>query len=161
MNSLIIFVAQYLIFIIGVCFVLYGAFRVPKGEQKTFLFTKVCALVIGLVLAEIAGTLYFSPRPFVLDNTVPLFPHIASNGFPSNHTVIACLLALLLWRYNRKVSVVLLVLAVMVGLARVIANVHHVQDIVAGVLVAGIAVAVTHLLVASTLAHKRRLQERE
>src|SRR4051794_38102645 len=95
--------------------------------------------VLGLVVLGlgiwVAGRLHVDPRPFVQDpSTVPLFPHPADNGFPSDHAAAAGLLTALVLRHRRALGVLVGVAAVLVAAARVAAHVHHVQDVVAGLL---------------------------
>lgn len=159
MDTLVIFVAQYLIFIIAISFLGYSLLRVPKGERKVLLVSLLCALVIAAVLVKLAGAIHVSPRPFVLDHIPPLFPHIANNGFPSDHTVFGSILALLLLRYNRRLAIILFVLSLMVGLARVIANVHHLQDVVAAIIIAVLTVVLATLITDYTFAKLGTLKQ--
>lgn len=100
------------------------------------------SLTAGLVLA--AGLIHQDPRPFVVDPSHPaLFPHAADNGFPSDHTAYAATVALLIAGFRRRLGLALLAITVIGGLARVAANVHHLQDVAAGVVIAILAVAVT------------------
>lgn len=109
-------------------------------------------LTAGLVLA--AGLVHQDPRPFVVDPSHPaLFPHSADNGFPSDHTAYAAAVAFLIAGFRRRLGLALLVMAVIGGLARVAANVHHLQDIAAGVVIAILAVAVTTAVF--TLVHRQ------
>jgi len=64
------------------------------------------------------------------------------NGFPSDHTTLAATVALLVMGYRKLLGAVLLAASFLVGAARIAAHVHHVQDIVAGVLIAALAVGI-------------------
>jgi membrane-associated phospholipid phosphatase len=55
---------------------------------------------------------------------------------------VAATLALLVMAYRRWLGALLLTGSVLLGAARVAAHVHHVQDIVAGVLIAALAVGI-------------------
>ncbi len=103
-------------------------------------------LAVGLTAALVlaAGLVHQDPRPFVVDPSQPaLFPHSADNGFPSDHTAYAAAVALLIAGFRRRLGLALLFMAVVGGLARVASNVHHLQDVAAGVVIAILAVAVT------------------
>jgi membrane-associated phospholipid phosphatase len=68
--------------------------------------------VIGLVVVGIGiwltGQLHTNPRPFVHDPaSTPLFPHSADNGFPSDHSAAAALIAVLVARYRRALGALL------------------------------------------------------
>ncbi|MEO7058546.1 MAG: phosphatase PAP2 family protein [Lapillicoccus sp.] len=96
------------------------------------------ALAAGLVW--LAGQLHTDPRPFVHDPSHPAqFAHAADNGFPSDHTTFAVAAAVVVMVVRRRTGMLLAVLGIAGGMARVAANVHHVQDIVAAVVIACIA----------------------
>jgi undecaprenyl-diphosphatase len=118
----------------------------PRPEKVAVAVEMVVGLVAMGVLVKAAGALHTDPRPFVVDPSVhPWFSHPADNGFPSDHTAIGCVTAFVVLRHRRAAGVGLLVLAVVVGAARVLAHVHHVEDIVAGVGI-GLLAAVTGVL---------------
>lgn len=145
-DSLIVAVAQYLPFAV----VLAGAviwLLLGNRDKVALAGQAVLALVAVLLLILLAAAVHTDPRPFVVDSSVrPLFAHPADNGFPSDHTALAMTVALLVGLYRRWVGAVLVVASVLVGVARVAAHVHHTQDIVAGLVIAVIAVAVAALL---------------
>jgi len=89
---------------------------------------------------KIATTLHQDPRPFVRDHVHPYFASSTDNGFPSDHTAFSALIACIVLRYNRWLGVALAGLAVLIGTARVISGVHHGQDIVGGLVIAGLGV---------------------
>nr|WP_281371761.1 phosphatase PAP2 family protein [Petropleomorpha daqingensis] len=97
--------------------------------------------------------MHADPRPFVQNPSLhPLFPHPRDNGFPSDHAAAAGLLTALVLRYRRGVGVLVGVGAVLVAAARVAAHVHHLQDVVAGLLIGlaagGLAILLTTVVVA-------------
>lgn len=74
----------------------------------------------------------------------PLFPHSIDNGFPSEHVLLAIIVAGVVFAYNRKLGVILAILGLVVGSARVLANVHHPIDIIGGVTIALISIFCAH-----------------
>jgi membrane-associated phospholipid phosphatase len=142
MNTLIVDVAQYLIFVLAV-----AAGIVWLTRNRPEKWTLAASAVVGLALVGIgiwlAAALHTDPRPFVSDpHSAPLFPHPADNGFPSDHSAAAALLTVLVLRYQRLVGVLIAVGAVLVAVARVAAHVHHAQDVVAGLAIGALAGAV-------------------
>jgi membrane-associated phospholipid phosphatase len=143
MDALIVAVAQYLIFLILLAAGIIWLF-LPRHDKVGLGVQTIVSLVIALVLVALAAAIHTDPRPFVLDpSTKALFAHPADNGFPSDHTTVAATVALLVMTYRRMLGAVLLAASILVGAARVAAHVHHDQDIVAGVLIAVVAVGVT------------------
>ena len=92
----------------------------------------VLALAVAGVLIVVTSAIWTDPRPFMVDGVAPAFPHGADNGFPSDHTAAAAVVAGLVLAYRRRVGILLMLLAVVVGLSRVAARVHHVPDIIGG-----------------------------
>jgi len=140
-HTLVVLAAQDLLFLLAA---LAGvAWLLLDRAGKLLLALEA---VIGLVLVGagiwVAAHLHTDPRPFVSDGTPALFPHPADNGFPSDHSAAAGLLAVLVARHRRVLGALVAAGAVVVAWARVAAHVHHAQDVVAGLgigLLAGLA----------------------
>ena len=143
MDTLIVAVAQYLPFLIPVVAGIIWLF-LPRQDKFGLAVQAVVALVIAVLLIQLAAATLADPRPFVVDPSIrPLFTHPPDNGFPSDHTTLAATVAFLVMIYRRWLGAALLAASVLVGVARVAAHVHHGQDIVGGVLIAVVAVGVT------------------
>jgi undecaprenyl-diphosphatase len=99
----------------------------------------VIAVLIAVILAKIAGSLYFHPRPFVTEHIKPLVSHGADNGFPSEHTIAAMTLATVIYFYRKKFAAIAFLLAIFVGLGRVLAHVHSPIDIAGGLIIGLVA----------------------
>jgi membrane-associated phospholipid phosphatase len=148
MDSLIVATAQYLPLGIPLAAGVVWLF-LPRRDKFGLAVKTIASLVFVVVLIKLGAAIYTDPRPFVVDPSVkPLFAHAADNGFPSDHTTVAATVALLVMTYRRRLGAVLLGLSMVAGAARVAAHVHHVQDIIAGLLIAAVVVGV----VASTWA---------
>lgn len=103
--------------------------------------------VVG-VLIIVAAAIHTDPRPFVVDHTLhPLFAHGADNGFPSDHSAAAGVLTVFAWRLRALAGVILTGCAGLVAAARVAAHVHHVQDVVAGLLLGALAAVIAIAIV--------------
>ena len=135
MNTIIIFGAKYLI-IIPVILTVYFFWKQDSREKKCFLIFASISLPLTFILVLIANHLIYDPRPFVVGNFIPLIPHIPDNGFPSDHTVLIAALAALVYFFNKKWSLPIWVLAVLVGWARIAAGVHHVSDVIGSLAIA-------------------------
>lgn len=139
MNTVIVDVAQYLLWVL-----VAAAALVWLTVDRAGKVVLAAQAVVGLVLVGIgiwlAGHLHTDPRPFVHDpHSTPLFPHAADNGFPSDHSAAAGLLTALVARYRRVVGALVGIGAVLIAWARVAAHVHHLQDVVAGLLIGVVA----------------------
>lgn len=145
-SYVIIFGAQYLIFFIALIAIIYFVSQ-PRARQKELIIFSVITLPIIYVVARIAGWVQYNPRPFVVGNFIPLVAHKNTNGFPSDHTLLSAAIAVIIYYFNKKLGLLLLVLAILVGLARVAAGVHHLIDIVASLIIAVIVGFLVHRLI--------------
>ncbi len=75
----------------------------------------------------------------MVEHVQPLITHAADNGFPSDHTLLTMTIASILFLYNKRLGIVLAILAVIVGYSRVLAKVHHPVDIFGSIVIAIIA----------------------
>jgi len=142
-DGLIVAVAQYLPFLIPVVAGIIWLF-LPRQDKVGLAVQAVVALVIAVLLIQLAAATHADPRPFVVDPSIrPLFAHPPDNGFPSDHSTLAATVAFLVMIYRRWLGAALLAASVLVGVAQVATHVHRGQDIVAGVLIAVVAVGVT------------------
>jgi membrane-associated phospholipid phosphatase len=138
-NVLIVAVAQYLLFGMALLAGLAWLTLDRGGKLQLAVEAALGLALVGLGI-WIAGSLHVDPRPFVQDpSTVSLFPHPADNGFPSDHAAAGGLLTALVVRHRRTLGVLVGIGAVLVAAARVAAHVHHVQDVVAGLLLGLVA----------------------
>ena len=137
-EHIVIFFAEYLHLIVAVIagFVFLG-YR-HRHLQKQIVLTAVISAVLALGIDKLLNQLIYSPRPFVVDGIVPLFSHVADNGFPSEHTLFATVIAGIVFLYQRNIGFLLLLFALLIGIARVIASVHHMIDIF-GALIIGLS----------------------
>jgi len=82
----------------------------------------------------------------VSHHLLPLIPHAADNGFPSDHALLAAFLAFTMFLYSRRASLLLLIIAVLIGWARVATHIHSPIDIVGSFVIAGLSVIIVHLI---------------
>lgn len=135
MNLIIILCAKYLFIVIGLIAIIYWLKLTNKRKLEVVTFGIITALV-AFLLAKIGGAIFYNARPFVVDNVVPLFTHIADNGFPSDHTLFSAVIAVTMYSASKKLGLILGGLSVVVGMSRVLALVHHPIDIVGGLVFA-------------------------
>lgn len=136
---LVIFSAKYL-FLVSIILALIIFAITPR--KKDLLKLSVLTLPLSFILAKLASLIFYNPRPFVVENIQPLIPHGADNGFPSDHTLLAMTIAVVLLQFHKKLGLVLLVVGLIVGVSRVMVRVHHPIDILAST---ATAFAVTYL----------------
>jgi len=139
-DFIFIFGAKYLyLFVVIVAFAWFLC--QPRPKQKEFIIFICICLPLIFVLSEIAGRLYYSPRPFVLGQFEPLIYHKPDNGFPSHHTLLVSTISAVIFIFNKRIGLLLWGVSFFVGISRVYTGVHHAVDIAAGVLIPVISVA--------------------
>ena len=145
MNNFVAFIAQYL-FLASPILVLYAWVIRNKKEQvfhwTYFVFTILLAGLFGYV----GGHLYFHARPFIVTGIAPLFAHAADNSFPSDHTLLTAAIASGLWVISKRINIMAWLIAILVGIARVMAGVHWPVDIIGSMVMAILAGAVSFFM---------------
>src|SRR6266850_2205530 len=94
-----------------------------------YLWYAIIGLAVVYVVSMIGGALYDDPRLCVLGHFSPLVPHKPNNGFPSDHVLWSAATAAIIFPSNRYQSIILWLLTILVGAARVHAGIHHPIDI--------------------------------
>ena len=145
MHAIVTFIAQYLLFILIAIAGIYWLKQDNIAKLK-IAFIGIVGSLIALILMKIGAALFYDPRPFVTHNVIPYFQHAADNGFPSDHTSLAAVLAVTLFFASRKLGIALLIGAILVGSARVVAHVHSPIDIIGGLVIGIVSVYVSHSL---------------
>ncbi|SRR5260221_3053092 len=155
MNFLIIFSAKYLIALSVLGLVVYF-FTSKKLDRKRFLIYFGLVCVFSFIIAKISSYFIYDPRPFVVNHFMPLIPHANDNGFPSDHTLLAMAIAMSVYfynievvtsfAYNKKWGIGLFILGVLIGLSRVVAGVHHIEDILGSIVIAGVVAVVINYI---------------
>jgi undecaprenyl-diphosphatase len=105
--------------------------KIKKEEVLHAIFAFVLAWIIAEIVKQIAHT----QRPLWLNG----HGHLTLTGlslhdgaFPSAHSAAAFALATTIWLHDRRIGWIYLVCAAVVGIARVLANVHYPVDIFGG-----------------------------
>ena len=143
MDSIFVFGAKYL-YLLALVVALVWFLRLPKEKKKEALLFGVIALPAVYVAAKIASWLYVDPRPFVVGHFTPLVPHAPDNGFPSDHTLLVSAIAAIIFPFDRKTSVLVWIIAVLVGISRVYVGIHHPIDVVGSIVIAIAASAIAY-----------------
>ena len=109
--------------------------------KKEQVLHALLAAGIAWGVAQIIKDLFPTVRPFELNGLIPLTLFPSSDGaFPSGHSAAAFALAATIWLTDKKVGSAFVVLALIVGVARVWGNVHYPVDILGGAIL-GVATA--------------------
>lgn len=154
MHEVVIIVAKYFI-VLSALIALYVWLRLSTNDKKRFIIQGIIGGIIALILAEVGKHIYNDPRPFVVGHFTPYFSHGTDNGFPSDHTLLTSFLGFLVICYRKNIGWILLVIAALIGAARVIAGVHHVVDIIGAFVFAGIGALIAGWAVNKIIKNKK------
>jgi undecaprenyl-diphosphatase len=134
-DSLAIFFAQGFIWILGIAAISIVIFLYRRRPLSKIFFFGLGTFVLSYICLLLIQYLYFRPRPFVALKINPLIDLSTQNpSLPSFHTILAFIIALVVYAVNKKWGIVFLVFATLVGLARVLVGVHWFSDVLASVI---------------------------
>ncbi len=134
-----IFCAQYLIYIVGVMFLVAVAReRNRKKQMYLFLFGIAGEVIARGFIAEAFYFIYNHARPFVELSITTLVHHAPTASFPSGHAVFSFFLAFSLFLYNKKWGWAATIMAILIAWGRVAVGIHWPADVIGGALIAGL-----------------------
>ncbi len=118
-------------------------------SRKLVLMTFIGLIISRGILAEILKLVIIRPRPFLVYPAVTqlIFKEYES-AFPSGHAAAVFGMATVIYFYNRKAGVGLMVLGLLIGAARVAGGVHYPTDIIGGAVVGILAGLIVHYVIA-------------
>src|SRR5690348_9031192 len=148
MDSLMIFAATYLVYMLVVASIVYVLFQ-KRDIQKRMVVFAIISLPITYLLAKIAGKLFYDPRPFVIQHITPLIPHAPTNGFPSDHALISFAVAWIVFLHNKKFGIIFFLGALIVGIGRVYVRVHSPIDIIGSLVISSVVAILTDYVLKS------------
>lgn len=143
MNLLIVLAAKYL-FLISI--LILAVYFLKTKFKKQFAILTLTSFALSFVIAKSSSIFIKDPRPFMVENVKPLIAHTAGNGFPSDHTLLTMAIASIIFTYNKKLGIVLFIIALLVGIARVLAKVHHPVDIAGSIIIATVSTYIAYLV---------------
>lgn len=135
-----LFLGEYLIYFLGimavVLIVLSKNTKEDKGKWLVVLFLACC--LSNLVASPLIHFFYKTPRPFmVLTEIINYKDYLKiaeyNTSFPSGHTSLAFAVAVVLFLKNKRNGSLLLILAILIGIGRILMGVHWPLDIMGGI----------------------------
>ena len=112
-----------------------------SNKKNEALFAGYSA-TLGVLINILIGLFYFHPRPFDVNLGITLIKHSSDSSFPSDHTTFTLSIALMLLSFNsaKKLSLFLVILALLCGVSRIYVGIHWPFDIVGAVIVSFVSV---------------------
>ena len=129
------------IFVIAV---LSFALLIPRKKWLFWGWRIVAAGITSYATAKIIGFFYQPEtlRPFEKLGVEPLAAFLPNPGFPSDHMLFATFLLWAVWfsTKNKPVTITLVALTVLMGIARVLALVHTPADVIGGAIIGSVGI---------------------
>ena len=155
---LIVFFAEtfgYIMVVVAFIYLLYhtdGVFNYRKPflqwrNKFKEIFLVFFSSVFAWVLAEILKHFIVSPRPFLyFQNLTPLFVHGGMDSFPSGHAMFFSALAMSLYFIHKRIGILFIFVALVVGLARIASGIHFPIDIFTGYILGSVIALIFNLI---------------
>ncbi len=156
---LIVFGAKYLYIVVGLIAITVFFLSSILIKNKLLLHAAV-VFPISYLLSKLFGYFIQSPRPFIVSHIKPLIDASTDNGFPSDHTLLAMAVASVIFVYNRKVGSLLILLAILVGLSRVLVGVHHPIDVIGSIVISVFTTYIVHTYLFKYLGKKLQVNKK-
>jgi undecaprenyl-diphosphatase len=143
-DSLAVFAAEYMPVVVILALIYLW---IRKGDSThDILLYGVYAAITGLIINYLIGLVYFHPRPSMLHMGTQLFSYPMDSSFPSDHTTLMVSIALMLiyFKETRIYGLLILILGLIGGFARVFCGIHFPFDIFGSVIVALISTTIIY-----------------
>ncbi|WP_350344929.1 phosphatase PAP2 family protein [Proteinivorax tanatarense] len=128
--------AEYSSMFFIISFAIIVFLEILKSKKILYVSKYLSIIFITYTVNQLLRRLVERERPFVVNDFSSMIEHSASYSFPSNHAAMSFIVALTIYRLNRKLGRCFLVLAGLVSLSRVYVGVHYPSDIIAGAVLA-------------------------
>src|SRR5690348_11571736 len=110
-----------------------------RERRQRLVLVAVIAAAGSLLVNQIIIRIWSRPRPFAVQAATLLLRPSHDPSFPSDHATFAFAIAVGLFLVSKRVGVPALILAALIGFARVFAGEHYVSDVVGGALIGTLA----------------------
>ena len=141
-NIVVMFTASILIWLMVVGLILLWIF---DGKfSKELVLHAIIASLLAWVASVVLKDIFDTQRPYVVEGAKYLvfwIPNFERGAFPSGHAASSFALSMTIWFHDGKVGIFYIFASTLIGVARVIANVHYPIDILGGALL-GIMIAI-------------------
>ncbi|MDO5516514.1 MAG: phosphatase PAP2 family protein [Clostridium sp.] len=110
-------------------------FLILRRDSRLILFVLIPAM--DFIFITLFRKYINAIRPYDKFNFTPVvkFEHGKGKSFPSRHTASAFIIAMACLYINLYLGIFMLLLAVLIGLTRIISGVHFIKDVAAGMFI--------------------------
>lgn len=139
-----VLLAEYTVLVLPVVFIIYGLSG--RRDKRLMLISSILAFFLAVIVGRLLGLLHDNEQPFyVLKGANQLIEHAIDNSFPSDHTMLFFSVCVSFFLYKAAWRYAWLLLAVLVGLSRIVVGVHYPFDVFVGACLGVVASLVFYL----------------
>jgi len=105
--------------------------------SKNKMFNTSLLFLVGLfswILSEVLKNILQASRPFLVEKIVPLYKETGFS-FPSDHMSLFTGIAVAMFIIDKRAGYVFSLIAILIGVSRIVIGVHYPVDIMGGVVV--------------------------
>ncbi|PJI09650.1 MULTISPECIES: phosphatase PAP2 family protein [Clostridium] len=148
LDKLMIFISKYVIYFFMALLLAEFILSILAKNNYMKKITISCAFIIALdmLLVFIIGKIHFVNRPFVFNKVNLLYPHKLTSSFPSDHAIVTLCIALGIFKINKPLGRVLILLSIIVGFSRIYVGHHYPLDVIAGFILAVLSTSFLKLI---------------
>jgi undecaprenyl-diphosphatase len=106
-----------------------------RERRRRLVLLAALATAGSLLVNQILIRIWSRPRPSAVQAATLLLPPSHDPSFPSDHATFAFAIAAGLFLVSKRIGVPALILAALIGLARVYTGEHYLSDVVGGALI--------------------------
>ena len=122
---------------VAIMWIVWGLVMLIFKKYRRCGFMVLLALIAGLLICNIAlKNLVARTRPCYIDETIALLVGNPSEySFPSGHSVSSMAAALTIFLHHKKMGIVAIILAILMGISRLYVFVHFPTDVYGGFII--------------------------
>ncbi|VYT79307.1 phosphatase PAP2 family protein [Clostridium butyricum] len=135
-EKIVIYLCKYTPLIVVFCYFATLTTLLISKSEKLILFLLIPAT--NFIFITFLRKILNRPRPYDVFNHIPLVKYTPGKGksFPSRHTSSAFIIAISYFYINYVyLGLFMLIVAIIIGLSRIIAGVHFPKDIIAAIII--------------------------
>jgi len=145
-NSLFIFLAEYMVYFLALAVLLFWFTR--KNNNRMMILCGGITFLFAEIFGKIAGLIHSNNQPFAeLPNVNQLIVKTVDNSFPSDHTILFFSFCMIFMLFKKRGGFIWIILAILVGLSRIWVGVHYPADVAVGAIISIVAAVIVYITV--------------
>lgn len=136
MDMIMVSSAKYLPVVFALVLIALWLTWKPQNQRGAFLAGASALIALGI--GQLVGYALPRPRPYLAHSVNLLISRSVDTSFPSDHATLGFAVALMIWQYNRRMGVSLLILAFILAFSRVYVGAHYPGDVLGGAVLGGV-----------------------